>query len=191
MRALIVDDVPLMRKVLTAKLTKAGFSEVVESGDAEKALKLFYARRGVDLIVTDLKMPGMSGEELIRKIRESSTCPDVRVVMISGMEGMENNRQLEELKIDAFIHKQEIMEKLDEVLEETIARIKAGAPLPAGTDGPEEEPLDLEELKLLLAEGAKHTAELRSDRLIVTVGNKELEIPLDKLAYIAKINDIL
>lgn len=190
MRALVVDDVPLMRKVLTAKLVKAGFDQVFESGDADKALKIYFAQKGVELIVTDLKMPGLNGEDFIRKIRDSSTNPDVRVVMVSSDEGLEENRQLAELKIDAFLQKSELMEKLDAALEEVIAKIKSGAPLPSAEEE-DGEPLDVEELKKLIASAENPRAELRAERLIVTLGEKELEIPLERLARIAKLNDIL
>ena len=65
---LVVDDREMMRDSVSATLGRAGFRVVTAEG-AEAALNL-VARRRPDALVTDLKMPGMSGIELVEKIRE-------------------------------------------------------------------------------------------------------------------------
>ncbi len=65
---LVVDDREMMRDSVSTTLGRAGFRVVTAEG-AEAALNL-VARRRPDAIVTDLKMPGISGIELVARIRE-------------------------------------------------------------------------------------------------------------------------
>jgi CheY-like chemotaxis protein len=55
---------------------------VIEAKSAEEALRVIGKGAGVDLIVTDHLMPGMSGTDLARTIRESR--PDLPVLVVSG-----------------------------------------------------------------------------------------------------------
>jgi DNA-binding response OmpR family regulator len=66
-RILVVDDDPLIRKLLTDLLTHDGY-EVDAAEDAPAALKLLLRHR-YSLLMTDLELPGTSGLELIHEIR--------------------------------------------------------------------------------------------------------------------------
>ena len=79
-RILVVDDDSQVREILRKRLLKSGY-EVLEAWDAEVALDL-YRRSPVDAVVTDLVMPGMGGQALIKDLRSED--PDVRIVAISG-----------------------------------------------------------------------------------------------------------
>ncbi len=68
---LVIDDEENMRWVLKRALEKSGY-EVVTSSRGDHALK-FFAARPVDLILLDLKMPGMDGLSVLRELRERST----------------------------------------------------------------------------------------------------------------------
>jgi two-component system, cell cycle sensor histidine kinase and response regulator CckA len=80
---LIVDDERAVRELVAAALTRAGF-DVQTAGSAEEALDL-EARRAVDLLVTDVLLPKISGPELADLIRRRS--PDTRVLFMSGYTG--------------------------------------------------------------------------------------------------------
>lgn len=83
-RILIVEDEDKLRRVVELQLKAAGF-EVDQAGSAEEGLKL--AERA-DLILTDLRLPGMTGIELLTKIRlESSRTP---VVVMTAFGTIEN-----------------------------------------------------------------------------------------------------
>ena len=69
-RILIADDEPSLRRVLSAILARQGH-KVMTAENGQQALDLLAAERGADLIVTDLKMPGIDGMELLRR-----TCVD-------------------------------------------------------------------------------------------------------------------
>jgi two-component system cell cycle sensor histidine kinase/response regulator CckA len=79
-RILVVDDDSQVREILRKRLLKSGY-EVLEAWDAEVALDL-YRRSPVDVVVTDLVMPGMGGQALIKDLRTED--PDARIVAISG-----------------------------------------------------------------------------------------------------------
>jgi signal transduction histidine kinase/FixJ family two-component response regulator len=77
---LLVDDEEGIRKVLGLLLTDMGYSvHAAESGEA--ALDIFK-RIGPAIVMTDIKMPGMDGIELLQRIKQAS--PDTEVIMITG-----------------------------------------------------------------------------------------------------------
>src|SRR4051794_17384025 len=67
-RVLLVDDELNMRITLAALLEMEGF-EVVEAENGEEALRL-VAEQSFDCVLTDVRMPGISGVELSQKIKE-------------------------------------------------------------------------------------------------------------------------
>jgi CheY-like chemotaxis protein len=78
---LLVDDDQHVRKLVRMMLERAGF-RVVEAESAEDALEQFSAMDSVDLLVSDLQMPGLSGLELFDRLVER--LPLMRVLFISG-----------------------------------------------------------------------------------------------------------
>lgn len=93
---LVVDDREMMRDSVSGTLQRAGFRVVTAEG-AESALSL-AARRRPDALVTDLKMPGMSGIELVEKIREIDD--DLPVVVMTAYGTVETAVQA--IKAGAF-----------------------------------------------------------------------------------------
>jgi two-component system, NtrC family, response regulator AtoC len=79
-RVLVVDDERKMRRVLQILLEQMGF-ESVAAETGEEALELFERER-VDLVLTDLKLPGISGVDLLGRIRERE--PDIPVVVLTA-----------------------------------------------------------------------------------------------------------
>ncbi|MGH7855979.1 MAG: sigma-54-dependent transcriptional regulator, partial [Candidatus Binatia bacterium] len=79
-RMLVVDDDARMRRVLQILATKMGL-ECAAAPGAEEALAVFRAERS-DLVVTDLKMPGKSGIEFLRELREIDS--EVPVIVLTA-----------------------------------------------------------------------------------------------------------
>ena len=77
---MIVDDEEDIREVLSITLTDMGY-DVLEAENGEKALKLFRENRPM-IVLTDIKMPGMDGVELLQKIKNEN--PYTQVIMITG-----------------------------------------------------------------------------------------------------------
>ena len=84
-RILFIDDDPSGREVALFNLRKAGY-EVTAAGDGAGGLSAFAAAP-FDVVITDLKMPGIPGMEVLRKIRAGS--PDVPVLVITAFGNVE------------------------------------------------------------------------------------------------------
>lgn len=80
-RILVVDDEETIRKLLKARLERDGH-DVETASNAEEAEKVFQSGRAVGVMVTDLKMPGKDGFELMKWARERYA--QLRVVVITG-----------------------------------------------------------------------------------------------------------
>ncbi len=79
---LIVDDNDGDRKLMFLALTEHGY-RVLEAHDANEALQIFRSQAGkIDLVLTDIVMPGMNGVELAECIRKMS--PKTKIFFISG-----------------------------------------------------------------------------------------------------------
>ena len=80
--AIVVDDQQPLRAYVSAVLRNGGF-EVVEAADGRDALSLIRRMNGViDVLVTDIRMPRMTGIELVSCVE--SDFPDIPVVYMSG-----------------------------------------------------------------------------------------------------------
>ena len=80
-RVLLVEDDEQIRGLLSRVLRSSGYT-VVEAGNAGEALLISEEDRDVDLLVTDLVMPHVTGEKLAERIRQER--PNVRVLFMSG-----------------------------------------------------------------------------------------------------------
>lgn len=78
-RVLVVEDEQSLREPLVYLLAKEGF-ETLEAEDGQKAIELFD-KGGIDLILLDLMLPGISGNEVCRIIRQTSQVP---IIMITA-----------------------------------------------------------------------------------------------------------
>jgi nitrogen regulation protein NR(I) len=94
-RVLIADDEINIRRVLEAILRRDGYDVVTAANGLEA---LAGMTRGVHTVITDLKMPGLDGMGLLRKL--SADYPDVPVVMITAHGSVEN--AVEAVKLGAF-----------------------------------------------------------------------------------------
>src|SRR5260370_20971037 len=84
---LLVEDEPFVREVTCSILENAGF-EVLQAEDAREAMKVYEeCKRGIDLVMTDMVLPGRSGEQLGQDLREQS--PEVVVLVTSGSSNLE------------------------------------------------------------------------------------------------------
>lgn len=79
---LVADDEHHIRAVVAAKLRGAGL-EVLEARDGLEALAL-AEERGPDVVVTDLQMPGMSGEELVAALAARPATAKTPVIMLTA-----------------------------------------------------------------------------------------------------------
>jgi CheY-like chemotaxis protein len=79
---LVVEDENTVRLVAVANLRKAGY-HVLEARNAEEALQVLTAHgRPIDLVLTDVLMPGIHGPELVKRIKERQ--PEIKTLYMSG-----------------------------------------------------------------------------------------------------------
>jgi len=85
---LIVDDSNTMRKIVSRALRQAGidFTEILEAGDGQEALDVL-ANNSVDVVLSDINMPNMTGLEFLKAKAENDAIKDIPVVMISTETG--------------------------------------------------------------------------------------------------------
>jgi two-component system chemotaxis response regulator CheY len=81
---LIVDDSPAMRRVVRRVVDLSGFEvgKYLEAGDGVQALNVLRSE-WVDLIVTDINMPEMDGEQLLIAVRQDSMLSAIPVLVVS------------------------------------------------------------------------------------------------------------
>ncbi len=84
-RILVLDDQEIIRVQLKRILKKNGFT-TLEASDAHAALEILN-REPVDLLLSDIRMPGMTGLDLVHAL--AHRMPDIAVVMVSGMDNLE------------------------------------------------------------------------------------------------------
>jgi len=105
-RALIVDDSSVMRKIVERSLRKAGVDPLVvlEAGSGVEGIEVLKSTQ-VDLILSDINMPAMDGLEFIRQLRERQLAAGVPVVMITTESSEEHVRQAIEAGATGYIRK--------------------------------------------------------------------------------------
>ncbi|MAL16320.1 MAG: hypothetical protein CL670_10920 [Balneola sp.] len=113
---LIVDDTPANLRLLSHVLSKEGY-EFVEATDGNEALEM--AEKHVpDLILLDIMMPGMSGFEVIKKLKENELLEDIPIIFLSSL--TETDDKVEGFRSGGVDYITKPFQK-----EETLARIKA------------------------------------------------------------------
>lgn len=121
---IIVDDEIYARKGLISVLPweKVGFKIVGEASSGEKALEFLKSNR-VDVVFTDLTMPGMSGFEFMKELQ--SEYPEMKAVVLTCHQDFGFIQEAMRLgAIDYIVKTQLEKEKLEEVLERISTRIK-------------------------------------------------------------------
>ena len=104
-RALVVDDDGLVRRMMSDALQGRGF-EVLTATDGEEGLRtLSEELLALDILITDLRMPGMDGEAFVRTIRQAGGEVDLAIVAVTGNLEPGLERRLEAAGADAVLDK--------------------------------------------------------------------------------------
>ncbi len=102
-KVLVIDDsFDITRVLKSAIFTLDPEIDVAVTPSAEEAM-LEISKGNLDLIVTDIRLPGISGLELLRKIRDRH--PDVKIVMMSGITDRDIEEKAREAGADIFLRK--------------------------------------------------------------------------------------
>jgi serine phosphatase RsbU (regulator of sigma subunit) len=113
-RVLTIDDEPMVREILATYLEDSGF-EVIQAGDGPTGIDLIR-REHPDLVLCDLRMPGMDGLQVLATVTREF--PDLPILVVSGMGGMSD--AIQALKFGAWDYVTKPIEDMA-VLEHAIA----------------------------------------------------------------------
>jgi signal transduction histidine kinase len=150
---LLVDDESGIRRVLTISLTDLGY-QVDAAGNFDQAMALFEQNRPA-VVLTDIKMPGRDGLELLEEIKHRA--PETEVIMITGHGDMDLAVQSLKKQATDFITKPVSDEALEIALQRAFERIEMREKLKEYTDN----------LERLVAEKTK---EIIENERLATVG---------------------
>ena len=100
-KILVVDDESRMRKLVKDFLVRENY-EVLEAGDGEEALDLFYREKEIALVILDVMMPKINGWDVCREIRGNSNVP---IIMLTARGAEEDELNGFELGVDEYISK--------------------------------------------------------------------------------------
>ena len=101
LKILVVDDESRMRKLVRDFLVKQNF-EVLEAGDGEEAVDIFFKEKDIALIILDVMMPKMDGWQVCREIRKYSKVP---IIMLTAKGDERDELQGFDLGVDEYITK--------------------------------------------------------------------------------------
>lgn len=146
-KLLIIDDEELFLNSISEQLKLRGFDAITLTSGREVE-KLLKKEPTIDVVLLDLKMPDMSGEEVLKRIKEIR--PEVQVVILTGHGDTENAIQMAKMDVFNYLQKPVNIDKLVDVL--TKAQTKAKF-LVAEHEGKEQKSSNSVIFKLLLALG--------------------------------------
>ncbi|WP_233595851.1 response regulator, partial [Corallococcus sp. CA031C] len=111
-RILIVDDSEMTARIIEADLVSKGF-EVHIADSADKATKIILKKQTrPDLVLLDVRMPNVNGEQFCRFIKSNSLFKGIKVLLCSGENVEELQRICREAGADGYIPKDAVMGNL-------------------------------------------------------------------------------
>ena len=114
---LLVEDEPLLLKTMSRMIEQYGH-RVLGASNADDALKLAASEPTIELLITDLVLPGMPGAELVGLLRMSRA--SLRVLFMSGWDPASSGVNLSSDGTEAFLSKPFSATELDERLSELL-----------------------------------------------------------------------
>jgi PAS domain S-box-containing protein len=121
-RILVVDDEPEIANVVGRNLKGLGYKVTIRTSSIE-ALELIRNRPDdFDLVITDLTMPGMTGDKLAVELKR--ICPDVPVILCTGYSKNYSGKTTSEIGIDAFVYKPIIRADLAKTVRKVLDEVK-------------------------------------------------------------------
>lgn len=132
LKVLVVDDEIRIRKLVKDFLVKKEY-RVLEAGDGEEAVSIFFAENDISLIILDVMMPKMDGWEVLREVRKYSKIP---VIMLTAKSDEQDELLGFELGVDEYISKpfspKILMARVDAILRRT-NKLETDGVITAGT----------------------------------------------------------
>lgn len=120
MKILVVDDFSTMRRIIKNLLNDLGFMNIVEADDGDTALPVLR-KGGIDFLITDWNMPGMTGIELLKQVRADDKLNSLPVLMVTAEQKREQIVEAAEAGVNGYIVKpftaQTLKEKMSKIFD--------------------------------------------------------------------------
>jgi two-component system chemotaxis response regulator CheY len=120
MKILVGDDFSTMRRIIKNLLRDLEFTNTVEADDGKTALPILQAG-GIDFLVTDWNMPGMTGIDLLKAVRSDPELVDLPVLMVTAEAKREQIIMAAQAGVNGYVIKPftaaTLKEKIDKVFE--------------------------------------------------------------------------
>ena len=120
MKILVVDDFSTMRRIVKNLLRDLGFTNIVDADDGKTALPKLQAG-GIDFLVTDWNMPGMTGIDLLKAVRSDPKLEDLPVLMVTAEAKREQIILAAQAGVNGYVIKPftaaTLQEKIDKIFE--------------------------------------------------------------------------
>lgn len=125
---LIIDDSPAMRKFIRRVLTLSGveIGECLDAGDGQEALRVLQAN-WVDIVLTDINMPNMNGEQFMEKMAGDPLLSSIPVLVVSTDRSDVRMKRLLDLGARDYLTKPFLPEELGGVLGKVLGGQAHGA----------------------------------------------------------------
>ncbi len=104
MVVMIVEDDDLIRDTIVSYFEHSGI-DVMAQETADGALAKLNSGPTVEILITDIMLPGMTGFELIQHIRRSDSINELPIIVISGLGTPEAKKRAEELNVHEYLVK--------------------------------------------------------------------------------------
>ena len=126
LKILVVDDFSTMRRIIRNLLGELGFgaANIQEAEDGNGALVALH-NSGIDLVVTDWNMPGMSGIDLLRAIRADAELKSLPVLMVTAENTREQIIAAAQAGVNGYIVKPFTADTLRDKIERIFERLVA------------------------------------------------------------------
>lgn len=120
MKILVVDDFSTMRRIVKNLLRDLGFTNTAEADDGTTALPMLQ-NGNFDFLVTDWNMPGMSGLDLLKKVRADERLKDMPILMVTAEAKREQIVAAAQAGVNGYVVKPftaaVLKEKIDKIFE--------------------------------------------------------------------------
>ena len=120
MKILVVDDFSTMRRIVKNLLKDLGFTNMDEADDGNTALPMLKSG-SYDFLVTDWNMPGMTGIDLLRKVRAEPNLADMPVLMVTAESKREQIVEAAHAGVNGYVVKPftaiTLKEKIEKIFE--------------------------------------------------------------------------
>src|SRR5512133_2743145 len=125
-RILLVDDQHEIRRMLRAGLETLGPDyQITDVPSAEEAM-LVISRHPIDLLICDIRLPGMTGLELKAKVQRRN--PDLKVILITGLTDTKIRKQVADAGVDGFFTKPLVLADLLDAVERIVGEVQTFLP---------------------------------------------------------------